>query len=272
MPKITKIEVQKKNKERFNLFLDEQFEMGIDIDTLVKFNFKKGQQLEAADMAEIQKYDHYRIGLNKAIQYLSYKKRTEKEVIQYLQKEEISEQAISEVIEYCYREKLIDHQDYAESLKNTMIRTTDKGPKIYQQKLYQLGIEPNIIEMFTELYREQQELDDIIQIAEKISKTKKGPQNKVKEKVMQSLIQKGFEMETIHAVLNEMDFTQDEAVLDDLLQRDLEKIYNKNRKKYTQQKLISKTIEGLMRKGYKYDKIKAKLEESGIADGTEEIE
>ena len=30
-------------------------------------------------------------------------------------------------------------------------------------------------------------------------------------------------METIHAVLNEMDFTQDEAVLDDLLQRDLEK-------------------------------------------------
>ena len=33
---------------------------------------------------------------------------------------------------------------------------------------------------------------------------------------MQSLIQKGFEMETIHAVLNEMDFTQDEAVLDDL--------------------------------------------------------
>ncbi|HCZ7719532.1 TPA: recombination regulator RecX, partial [Staphylococcus aureus] len=200
------------------------------------------------------------------------KKRTDKEVIQYLQKEEISEQAISEVIEYCYREKLIDHQDYAESLKNTMIRTTDKGPKIYQQKLYQLGIEPNIIEMFTELYREQQELDDIIQIAEKISKTKKGPQNKVKEKVMQSLIQKGFEMETIHAVLNEMDFTQDEAVLDDLLQRDLEKIYNKNRKKYTQQKLISKTIEGLMRKGYKYDKIKAKLEESGIADGTEEIE
>ncbi|PTI68376.1 recombination regulator RecX, partial [Staphylococcus xylosus] len=36
--------------------------------------------------------------------------------------------------------------------------------------------------------------------------------------------------------------------------------------------LINKTIEGLMRKGYKYDKIKGKLEESGIVDGTEEIE
>lgn len=45
MPKITKIEVQKKNKERFNL-LNEQFEMGIDIDTLVKFNLKKGNNLK----------------------------------------------------------------------------------------------------------------------------------------------------------------------------------------------------------------------------------
>ena len=41
MPKVTKIEVQKKNKERFNLFLDGEFEMGIDIDTLVKFNLKR---------------------------------------------------------------------------------------------------------------------------------------------------------------------------------------------------------------------------------------
>ena len=39
--KITKIEVQKNNKERFNLFLDEVIEMGIDIDTLVRFNLKR---------------------------------------------------------------------------------------------------------------------------------------------------------------------------------------------------------------------------------------
>ncbi len=61
------------------------------LDTLVKFNLKKGQQLEAADMAEIQKYDHYRIGLNKAIQYLSYKRELKREFIQYLQKKKIKQ-------------------------------------------------------------------------------------------------------------------------------------------------------------------------------------
>lgn len=60
--------------------------MGIDIDTLVKFNLKKDQILEPSDMQNIQEYDHYRRGVNLAIQYLSYKKRTEREVIQYLEK------------------------------------------------------------------------------------------------------------------------------------------------------------------------------------------
>ena len=53
MTKITKIEVQKNNKERFNLFLDEVFEMGIDIDTLVRFNLKRSN-FEPSDMENIQ--------------------------------------------------------------------------------------------------------------------------------------------------------------------------------------------------------------------------
>ena len=51
--------------------------MGIDIDTLVKFNLKD-QILEPSDMQNIQEYDHYRRGVNLAIQYLSYKKLKEK--------------------------------------------------------------------------------------------------------------------------------------------------------------------------------------------------
>ena len=40
------------------------------------------------------KYEHYRLGVNMAIQYLSYKKRTEKEVSDYLKKNDINEMAV----------------------------------------------------------------------------------------------------------------------------------------------------------------------------------
>ena len=42
--------------------------------------------IDAAEMEKIQKYEHYRLGVNMAIQYLSYKKRTEKEVSDYLKR------------------------------------------------------------------------------------------------------------------------------------------------------------------------------------------
>lgn len=272
MPKITKIEVQKKNKERFNLYLDEEFEMGIDMDTYVHFNLRKGQIVDAADMEQIQKYDQYRQAVNVAIQFLSYRKRTDHEVIQHLQKKEISEAVISSVIDYCHEQRLIDHEDYANSLKNTMILTTDKGSGIFRQKLRDAGVEQTIIDEYAERYEKEQPMEDIIKVANKILRQKKGPMIKRKEKLSQSLMQKGYNFETIKLVMDEMDFSQPESEIDGLLQQELEKVYNKYSRKFSGRKLINKTIEGLMRKGYKYDKIKAKLEESGIVDGTEEIE
>ena len=41
-------------------------------------------------------------------------------------------------------------------------------------------------------------------------------------------MQKGFTLETIQATMNELNFSQDDETLDNLLQRDLEKVYNKN--------------------------------------------
>lgn len=97
-------------------------------------------------------------------------------------------------------------------------------------------------------------------------KTKKGPEIKIRQKVLQSLIQKGYSMDVVQQAIAELNFEQDENILDDLLQKDLEKVYTKQRRKYDGQQLVMKTIESLMRKGYKYDKIKSKLEESGILD------
>ena len=91
---------------------------------------------------------------------------------QHLQQNEISDIAIQQVIDYCYRESYINHEDYAESLKNTMINTTDKGPEIFRQKLYQVGIEPNIINTYVPIYEEEQSFEELLRLP-KIMKTKK---------------------------------------------------------------------------------------------------
>lgn len=75
---------------------------------------------------------------------------------------------------------------------------------------------------------------------------------------------KGFTLDTIFKVMDALDFKQDPETVDNLLQRDLEKVYNKYQKKYEGKPLYMKTVEALLRKGYPYDDIQRKLTESGI--------
>ena len=72
--KITKLEVQKKNKERLNLFINNEFEMGIDQATYIYFNLRKDMEVTKEQLQKIKDYDQYRQALNQAIIYLSHKK------------------------------------------------------------------------------------------------------------------------------------------------------------------------------------------------------
>ena len=56
-------------------------------------------------------------------------------------------------------------------------------------------------------------------------KTKKGPEIKIRQKVLQSLIQKGYSMDVVQQAIAELNFEQDENILDDLLQKILKSIY-----------------------------------------------
>ena len=47
MAKITKIEVQKKNKERVNLFLDEEYAFSLSMELVYKEGLKKNQEIDA---------------------------------------------------------------------------------------------------------------------------------------------------------------------------------------------------------------------------------
>ena len=264
MRKITKIEVQKNNKTRFNIFLDDQFELGVSDDTLVKLNLKKGETVSSEFLEEIKRQEYQQQAIQQALNYLSYRKRSSKEIERYLAKQDFPEQVISQAIEYCKTQNLINHEDYAESLKNTMLHTTDKGPEIFKQKLIEAGIEASLIQNYVSRYEEEQPFTSILKVATKLKDKKKGTAQKVKQQVHQGLLQKGYTLESIHTVLAELDFTVDEERIDNLLQRDLEKVYNKYIKKYEGYQLKMKTIEALTRKGYPYDAIQRKLEESGI--------
>jgi len=261
--KITKIEVQKNNKDRFNLYIDGDFNMGIDSATYVKFNLRKDDILTEEKLKAIREYDGYRRAINSAVVYLSYKKRTEKEIRDYLKKCEIAEDVIQAVIKYCYDNRYIDHDDYAKSLMNTMLNTTDKGPDIYRQKLFGKGIERPLIDQYYDRYTEEITAERMQKLVQKQLKKHRGKTSRhmASQKTIQTLVQKGYNLNNIMPYLEDTSIQDTEA-----LQKELEKQVNKWSRKTTGFELRTKVITALMRKGFKYDEINAALKESGIED------
>lgn len=260
--KITKIEVQKNNKERFNLYINGEFFAGIDAATYVHFNLKKDLILTDEMLIKIGEYDGYRVAINKAIQYLSYKKRTEKELRDYLMKLEVNPQAIDKAIEYCKVNGYINHEDYCISFMNTMLNTTDKGPVIFAQKLKELGVEQNLIDNYSYQFETEVTKERIDKIAAKITRKyeKKQSARMIQQKIMQTLIQKGYNLDIANDALKNVKIETNE----DALQKNLEKEVNRLARKHEGFELKQKIIQSMMRKGFEYDIIIERLKDSGL--------
>ncbi|MEB6097314.1 recombination regulator RecX [Mammaliicoccus sciuri] len=266
MLKITKLEVQKKNKERLNLFINNEFEMGIDQATYINFNLRKDLEITKSKLQEIKDYDQYRQALNQAIVYLSHKKRTKYEVEKYLTDKEYGSDLIDSVIEYCESNKYIDHKDYIESLKNTILKTTDKGPDHFERVAKEKGIEQDLVYEFKEKFEMEMAEDRIPNIAKKIMQKKKQPPNRLKQTIVQTLQQRGYAFSLINEHLTDLNIEPTSDDVENILMKDLEKVYNKYQKKYNGYELKSHVIQALVRKGYTFEMINDKLVESGIVD------
>lgn len=86
--KITRITTQKKNKHRYNIFIDEghgeRFGFSVDEDVLIQYNLRKGLELDDAMQATLREQDTWQQSYSKVIGYLGYRMRTKQEVYDYL--------------------------------------------------------------------------------------------------------------------------------------------------------------------------------------------
>ena len=80
MPQITAVIPQKKKSSRHNIFLEGHFAFGIEAENLIKHKLKVGQNLTQEEIKGVVKEDKLGNLLNKSLNFLSYRPRSQKEV------------------------------------------------------------------------------------------------------------------------------------------------------------------------------------------------
>lgn len=253
--KITKIE---KKKRLYLLEIDEKDKLYVTEDTIVHFMLSKNMEIDETTLKDIQRYAQFSYGKNLALYQISFKQRTSDEVKKYLEKHEIDNQYIPEIIENLKKENWINDSQYVETYLSQNLISGDKGGYVLKQKLLQKGVDAQLIDpKIAEL--------DFSDLAEKTAqKLLRKYQNKLstktlKEKIIQNMMNKGFSYTEAKDAFETLDIEKDEEQEFELLNKELDKQYRKFSKKYEGYELNQRLTQALTRKGFSYDDIKSAL-------------
>ena len=207
MPTISSIEPQKKRANRFNIFLDGKFAFGVSDHILLENDLKTQKVLTEQEITKILAREQIAKLTDLATNFLSFRPRSEKEVIEYLAKKlaarenikfrEASQSLqIDTVIAKLKKYKYINDLEFANWYIQSRSRSRPRGAILLKLELKKKGVSTEIIENL--LQKSTKEIDLAQKALEKkIKRWAKLPPLDLKKKVYQYLASRGFDFETI---------------------------------------------------------------------------
>jgi len=198
-------------------------------------------------------YDIY----NKTVKYILKKRRSEKEINIYLKKYNIEETKINKIITKLKELKLIDDLQYCKAYINDKLYLSKCGINKIRIELLEQDIPYNIIEDeikkvdITILNNRLERL-----VIKKINSNKKYSNNLLKQKILNEMINLGYEKNKILEII-ENNLKNN----NNILEKEFDKVYNKLKIKYSALELENKVKQKLLQKGFSSGDINKLLQE-----------
>lgn len=187
--KITKLEYQKKDPNRVNVYVGEKFAVGISTDDVVKLGIFKGQEITQEELNKIIGQSEFGKLFDQALNFLSYRPRSEWEIRHkyYQEKPELLE----EVVEKLKVIGQIDDAAFAKWFVDQRNTFRPKGKLAIKQELARVGVKvvPELGVSEVELARKAMGRRKFLDPA----------------KLQRFLLSRGFTWETIKSIIRNSD-------------------------------------------------------------------
>ncbi|HRC80292.1 MAG TPA: RecX family transcriptional regulator [Sedimentibacter sp.] len=205
MKKITKIEYQKKNKERFNIYLDDEYGFSVDISILIDYSLKKGMVLDDALIGDILRAEEKISVYNYGISVLSRCAKSECELRLKMQSKGFEPDLIEKAIKTLKEQKYLDDERYCEMYIRDKTNLSNNGVRKIKEALYYKGIAKEIINEKIKMITPESEEERAFILAEKkLLNIKENDTRKKMAKLSNYLIGKGFEYETVNKTVRKL--------------------------------------------------------------------
>ncbi len=197
---ITAIEIQKRNKERVNVYLDGEY--AFSLEAIKAAALRKGQTLTEAEVNALRDEDEIGQAVDRAARFLSYRPRSTAEVRRNLADKDTPEPVIEAAVQRLNNMGYLDDRAFAKFWIENRTMFKPLSPRALRYELRQKGVPAPVIE---ELLAEV----DARETAERAARTRlnrlRGSDHDTfRAKLSAFLQQRGFSYDTIRDVTEQL--------------------------------------------------------------------
>ena len=203
---ITKIEIQKRNKEKANIHIDGKYAFSLTVNGLLECGLKEGSEISIDDIEKIRGEDEPSLAVMQALNTISHSMKTEKELRQKLKDKKFSDAAIEHAIQKVKNYGYIDDSSYVVSYIQSKAMPNGWGEQKIISMLLKKGIDMQLVkDKIAECYSEEDMEDNAMNVAKKYYAKLKGEDSrKNKQKLYGHLISKGFKYDIASSVCRKL--------------------------------------------------------------------
>jgi regulatory protein len=144
MAVITKIKPQT-NKKRVNIYLDNKFGFGLDLESLVTLSLREGTELTEKEIEKIVRKAEFQKVYEKIVRFATLRPRSEKEVKDWLKKHKVYKSLHKELFNRLNRLDLLDDKKFAQWWIGQRTAFRPRGKRALSTELRQKGIDKELI-------------------------------------------------------------------------------------------------------------------------------
>ncbi len=186
--KITNIKQQVKRPDRYSIFIDSKYAFSLSEAGLLDMGLATGQEYTPKQLDDLQSSARFDKLYDRALNYISIRRRSEWEVEQYLKRKEATPSEIGEVAQKLSRNEWLNDELFAQAWveNRRLLKRTSK--RRLSQELRAKRVSDEIIKKVLD----NDEADEIMILRESIGRKRQQTRYKDDTKLIQYLVRQGF--------------------------------------------------------------------------------
>jgi regulatory protein len=206
---ITRIEPQKKNKKRLNVYLDGCFAFGLDEGVVLAHHLREGDALDERSVDRILLAEEKGSAKQKGLSLLSYRPRSTEELKKKLLEKGFSENVVAGVITDFLRVGLLNDREFALALARSRMNHKPMAKRLLMRELFLKGIDGDVAKsVVEEVYDGLTEVEVACQLVRKKIDRFKGDA-RMRKRITDFLYRRGFHWDVINEALREEGWEQE---------------------------------------------------------------